>query len=201
MNNRNTLATLALIVSCARVLSFLISYIGIKVLGNGSANEFHNAIYYTGAVMNIAITLFIAYALSLIKENIWRSMAFVLSAFMMAVFLMTSLSRVVEPNVFKALSAVNLLILVFFITQSFLIKNLYFKSTFRIYSITILLIVILNSAIPYILYKMALPMSSVLSFGLVNIIPAIVECYLVYLFQQYFNSPAQYVNNDLSSNL
>ena len=201
MNNRNTLTTLVLILSCIRVLSFLISYIGLKVLGNNSVNEFLNAVYYTGAVMNIAITLFFAYALSLIKENSWRSMAFIFSAFMIAVFLMAGLFRVSDPNIFKALGAVNLLMLIFFIVQSFLIKNQYFKNAFRIYSITILLMVILNSAIPYILYKMALPMSSIRSIALVNIIPAIVECYIVYLFQQYFNSPAQYLDNDLSSDL
>ncbi|MFD2327430.1 hypothetical protein [Mucilaginibacter galii] len=151
--------------------------------------------------MNIAITLFFAHALSLIKENIWRSMAFIFSAFMIAVFLMAGFSRVSDPNIFKALGAVNLLMLIFFIVQSFLIKNQYFKNAFRIYSITILLMVILNSAIPYILYKMALPMSSIRSIALVNIIPAIVECYLVYLFQQYFNSPSQYLDNDLSGDL
>jgi len=201
MNNRNTLSTIILTLCCIRVLSFFISFIGVKLLGNGLVDDFLNALYHINTAIHITVMLFIAYALNLIKEDLWRSVAFILLALMSAVFMTLALTKSLNSQTFKITGMVNMAIILFFVFQSFFIRSSYFKSAFRIYSVVVLLMVAFNSVIPLIVYRMALPISFYRYTSLLSIFPAAVECYIVYLFQQYFNANPVYQNNDFISDL
>jgi hypothetical protein len=201
MTNRNTFSTIVLILGCIRVLSFFISFIGIRWLGNGLVDDFLNALYHVNTAIHITVMLFIAYALSLIKEDIWRSVAFILLALMSATYMLLTLTKLIDAQILKVMGLVNVAVMVYFVIQSFQIKNQYFKTTFRIYSMVVLLIVGFNMLIPLIFYKMALPMSSLRYTSMLSIFPAVVECYIVYLFYQHFNRSSIYLNNDFISNL
>jgi hypothetical protein len=201
MTNRNTLSQIVLTLSCIRVLTFFISFISIKLLGNELLNEFSNVLANLNTVIHITVMLFIAYALNAIKEGLWRSVGFILLASISALYTVLQLGKLMNVRLLGAIGILNMIIIIYFIIQSFLIKHEYFKNKFRIYSIVILLMVGFNMLIPLIFYKMALPMSTYRYTSLLSIFPAALECYIVYLFYRYFNFNQLYQNNDFTSNL
>jgi len=201
MINRNSLSTIILALSCIRILTFFVSFIGLNWLSNGLVDQFLNALSHVNTAIHISVMLFIAYALTLIEESPWRSIAFILLALISAAYTILILTKLIDAHILQVMGLVNVAIIVYFVIQSFLIQNQYFNTTFRIYSVVVLLMVGFNSLIPLIFYKMALPVSYYRYTSLISIFPAAVECYIVYLFYQYFNTNQAYQNNDFASNL
>jgi hypothetical protein len=201
MDNRNTLSTIALVFSGIRLLAILISSFGMLLSSFSLISGFFNVIFYAGSVIHIAIILYIAFALSLIKESIWRSLAYVISALASATFLSLNHLGIHNIQMLSSISAVNILIVIFFTVQSFLVSNQFFKNAFRVYSLVLLVIMAFNMAVPYLAYKLALPMTSLRFTSFLYIIPASVKLYIVYLFYQYFNSAMIYKNNGFMGKL
>jgi len=201
MENRKTLTLIALALSCVRLLAIIISALGMLLLGNDLVTKVSNVLYQTGTIIHIAIILFIAYALSLIKESIWRSMAFVFFAFMSTVFLMLGLLKLTDTKIISSIAALNLFVITFFVVQLYLISNNFFKGAFKIYGVVMVLMVIVNAAIPFVAYKLALPQSTLRYTAFLYLLPAAVELYIVFLFNRYFNSPTLHQHNDFTNDL
>jgi hypothetical protein len=201
MNNRIPLTTAALALSCIRLLAILVSSLGMLLPTDSLIGRFFNVVYYASSIMHVAVVLYLAYALSLIKENVSTSLAYMVYAFMSATFLLLGFLGIHNVKTLSTVSAINLIVILFFAVQSFLINNQFFKNAFRVYGGVTLLLIVFNMVVPYIAYTLALPMNTLRLTSFLYILPASVEIYIVYLFYRYFNSAMSYDNNDFTGNL
>lgn len=195
------LTIVALILSCIRVLGIIVSSLSMLLLNSTLVDKLGIAVYYADTVLHLFILLFLAFSLNLVKESIWGTIAYVVYALMSITFIAVGLLHLTDPKVWSALSAVNMLVIIFFTVQLFLIKHISFKSAFRSYSIVLLLIAFFSAGLPYLASILALPLKYIRFTSIIYIIPATIEVYIIYLFYQFFSMPPLDQNKDFKNYL
>jgi hypothetical protein len=189
MKNWIPLSIVALIFSSLRVMSIITSSAGALLLGSDVQNQLGNVSYYVNSVLHFSVILMLAACLNIIKESIWRSIAYIVYALMSLTFIVMSTMHTNNPKVWGVIGAINVFSIVFITVQSFMVMNTHFKGGFRWYSIVLLLMAFISMGIPYAASLLALPISYIEFTSIIYVVPAIFEIYLAYLFYQYFNRP------------
>ena len=195
------LTIVTLVLACIRVLVIITSSVGMLLFNGMLYGQLGNMFYYANSALHLFILFFLAFGLNIIKENIWCSIAYVAYALMSIPFIVLGTLQISDPKIWGAVSVVNLVVMVFFTVQSFLVKNLQIRGAIRWYSIILMLLILVSMAIPYISSIMALPMHYVQFTSIVYVIPAGFQIYLIYLFYQYFSAPAIPENNGFVNQL
>lgn len=190
MKNWIPLSIVALIFSSLRVMSIIASSATALLLGRDVQNQLGNVSYYVNSALHFSVILILAACLNIIKESIWRSIAYIVYAFMSLTFLVMSTMHLNDPKIWGVIGAINIFSIVFITVQSFMVQNTHFKGGFRWYSIVLLLMAFISMGIPYVASLLALPISYIEFTSIIYVVPAGFEIYLAYLFYQYFNRPA-----------
>jgi len=201
MSNWIPLTTVALVLACIRVFAILISSLGVLLPGGILIGEYLNPLFYADSALHIAILLYFALALKQTNESVWGTIAYAIHAFMIAVFMIIASARFMDTKIISMVSAVNIFVLILLIAQSFMVKNIAVKTSFKLYAIVILIVVVINMSIPYLVSMYALSIDNLGFTRMINLVPAVMETYIAYLFYQQFNSPLLHQNNDFESSL
>jgi hypothetical protein len=197
MKNWIPLSIVALIFSSLRVMSIITSSAGTLLLSRNIENQLGNVSYYVNSALHFSVILMLAACLNIIKESIWRSIAYIVYALMSLTFIVMSTMHINDPKIWGVIGAINVFSIVFITVQSFMVKNTHFKGSFKWYSIVLLLMAFISMGIPYAASLLALPISYIEFTSIIYVVPASFEIYLAYLFYQYFNRPAAPSYNNL----